>query len=66
MSYQEGDYELESVQPEHIEKIRQWRNEQMDVLRQSKPISKEQQIQYYEKHIWSELKSSQPKNILLS
>ena len=64
--YEHGDYTLEAVQPEHIEKIRIWRNEQMDVLRQPKPILKEQQIQYYEKHIWSELKSNQPKNILLS
>ena len=60
--YEHGDYTLEAVQPEHIEKIRIWRNEQMDVLRQPKPILKEQQIQYYEKHIWSELKSNQPKN----
>jgi len=64
--YQQGNYTLEAVQPEHIEKIRQWRNEQMDVLRQSNPISKDDQIQYYENHIWSELKSDEPKNILLS
>jgi len=64
--YQQGNYTLEAVQPEHIEKIRQWRNKQMDVLRQSNPISKDDQIQYYENHIWSELKSDEPKNILLS
>jgi len=64
--YQHGDYKIEPVQPEHIEKIRIWRNEQMGILRQQKSISKEEQIQYYEKHIWSELKSNQPKNISLS
>ena len=64
--YQQGNYTLEAVQSEHIEKIRQWRNKQMDVLRQSNPISKDDQIQYYENHIWSELKSDEPKNILLS
>lgn len=65
-TYQNGYYTLEAVQPEDIEKIRQWRNEQIDVLRQSKPISKEEQIAYYKRYIWSELKSNQPKNILLS
>jgi len=51
--YQKGNYTLEAVQSEHIEKVRQWRNEQMDILRQSNPISKDDQIQYYENHIWS-------------
>jgi RimJ/RimL family protein N-acetyltransferase len=64
--YQQGNYTLEAVQSEHIEKLRQWRNEQMDVLRQSKTISKEQQIIYYEKHIWPELKNDEPRQILLS
>ena len=65
-TYQMGEYSTGAVQPEHIEIIRQWRNEQMDVLRQSKAISKEQQIMYYEKHIWPELKNDEPKQILLS
>ena len=65
-NFENGEYTIEAVLPEHIEKIRQWRNEQMDVLRQSKAISKEQQIMYYEKHIWPELKNDEPKQILLS
>ena len=65
-TFKNGKYTIKAVLPEHIEKIRQWRNEQMDVLRQSKPISKEEQIVYYEKHIWSELKYDEPKQILLS
>jgi hypothetical protein len=64
--FQQGGYTLEAVQPEHIEKIRVWRNEQMDILRQQNPISQEDQIQYYKNNIWSELKSDEPKNILLS
>jgi RimJ/RimL family protein N-acetyltransferase len=64
--YQNGEYTIEAVQPHHIERIRQLRNEQMDLLRQENPISKEEQIQYYEKYIWPELKSDNPKNILLS
>ena len=39
--FQNENYTLETVQPEHIEKIRKWRNEQLEVLRQSKPISKD-------------------------
>jgi hypothetical protein len=64
--YQQGNYTLEAVQSEHIEKLRQWRNEQMDILRQSNPISKDDQIHYYEKNILSELNSDCPDNILLS
>ena len=64
--YQQGNYTLEAVQSEHIEKIRQWRNEQMDVLRQSKPISKKEQIEYYEEYVWPELTSYTPSQILLS
>ena len=38
----------------------------MDILRQSNPISKDDQIQYYEKNIWSEQNSDSLDNILLS
>ena len=64
--YQNGDYTLESVQSKHVEEIRQWRNEQMDVLRQTKPISKEEQVKYYENHVWPEMDKNQPDKILLS
>ena len=66
ITYQMGEYSTETVQPGHIELIRQWRNEQMDVLRQSKAISERQQIEYFEKHVWPELNKNQPKQILLS
>ena len=48
-----GNYMIEAVQPEHIGKIRNWRNEQMDVLRQSIHITKEEQKYYYESKIQS-------------
>jgi len=64
--YQNGDYVLEAVQPEHIEKIREWRNGQMDILRQAKLISKEEQIIYYKNHVWPEMDKNQPDKILLS
>ena len=65
-TYQDEDYIIEAVQPEHIEIIRQWRNKQVNVLRQSKPISKEEQKYYYETNVWPELTSDQPQKILLS
>jgi len=65
-TYRKGNYTLEAMQPEHIEQIRNWRNDQMDILRQSKPISKEEQIAYYEKHVWPEMKKKYPDKILLS
>lgn len=64
--YPLGDYALTSIQPEHIENIRQWRNAQMDVLRQQEVITKEQQQQYFAGQVWSELADEQPSKILLS
>lgn len=61
----DGAFSLATVQDAHIERIREWRNVQMDVLRQSKPISREQQERYYEERIWPTLESPQPDNILL-
>lgn len=53
------------VQPAHIEPIRQWRNAQMDVLRQSAPISADQQQDYFARHIWPTQSLAQPANLLL-
>ena len=57
---------LMPIQPDHIELIRQWRNAQIDVLRQSEPITEKQQVEYFNKHIWPDMKEKYSKNILLS
>jgi len=57
---------IRAVAPEDIEAIRQWRNAQMDVLRQSAPISPEQQAAYYAAHIWPSMTLDRPQNILLT
>ena len=62
----EGALSIEAVQPEHIERIRQWRNAQMDVLRQNSYISPEQQEAYYAEHIWPETSAPHPRNLLLA
>jgi len=65
-NYEYSNYLLQAVLPEDIEKIRQWRNDQMTILRQSKSISKKEQITYYEKHVWPEMIKNYPDKILLS
>jgi RimJ/RimL family protein N-acetyltransferase len=59
------NYVIRTVQISDIELIRQWRNSQMDVLRQKKEISLTEQLAYYEKNIWPTLDETRPKNILL-
>ena len=61
-----GRLVLRAVAPQDIECIRQWRNAQMDVLRQSLFISPEEQERYFAAHVWPEMGSSTPKQILLS
>jgi RimJ/RimL family protein N-acetyltransferase len=63
---EQGRYLIQTVQPEHIESIRVWRNKQMDVLRQAAPISEKEQVRYYEQHIWPTLTKENPTNILVS
>jgi RimJ/RimL family protein N-acetyltransferase len=60
-----GIYAIEAVQPEQIEAIRQWRNVQLEFLRQTAPISPEQQEDYYASRIWPEMEQSQPANVLV-
>lgn len=62
----DSDYKLVAVQPDHIERIRQWRNEQINIIRQSATISMLQQKQYYKNIIWPDMGSDYPKNIVLA
>lgn len=62
---QDGVLSIEAVQPCHIERIRQWRNEQMIILRQSVIITPTQQQEYYAMNVWPEMEVQQPKNILM-
>jgi RimJ/RimL family protein N-acetyltransferase len=64
--FEHQGYALLPVQPEHIEPIRLWRNAQMDVLRQSAPITAEQQLAYFDRHIWPTQALAQPANLLLA
>lgn len=61
----EGCHAVRAVEPQHIEAIRRWRNAQIDVLRQSAPISPTQQAEYYAREIWPSKDAAEPNNILL-
>jgi RimJ/RimL family protein N-acetyltransferase len=61
----DGSLVVRAVEPEHIEPIRCWRNAQIDVLRQSRAITAEEQIAYFKRTIWPEKTSDRPSNILL-
>ena len=63
---QDGDLMLRSIEPRDIEDIRQWRNAQMDVLRQATAIRFEEQQRYFSENIWPDKNSSKPKQILLA
>lgn len=61
-----GEFRLESIRAEDIENIRIWRNAQLDVLRQDKIITQEEQINYFNDYVWPETIKNEPRNILFS
>jgi RimJ/RimL family protein N-acetyltransferase len=62
----DGELLLRAVRPQDIESIRQWRNAQIDVLRQSEPITPEAQQRYFEENVWPDKDDPYPKQILLA
>lgn len=66
-SYEDSEgYQLVPVRPEDIEAIRVWRNDQIDVLRQTKVISPEEQVLYYQQFVWPLFGLERPRQILFS
>lgn len=62
----EGRFSLRPVREADVEPIRQWRNAQLDILRQTEPISPEQQLAYFESTVWPDFAAERPRNILLT
>ena len=62
----DGRYSIMTIQDAHVEPIRQWRNAQIDILRQKEPLTKEGQTSYYTRCIWPTLVERHPTNILLA
>lgn len=65
-SYKRGEYSLTTIRKDDILKIKEWRNEQISVLRQSVYLTNEDQINYYERNVEPTFSLSNPKIILLS
>ncbi len=64
--YTLGRFSIVPIRKQDIQKIRQWRNEQIEVLRQEKFLTKKDQEKYYENIIKPSFKSESPSLILFS
>ena len=64
--FTDGHYVLQPVRYEDMEQIRQWRNAQMSVLRQSTELSVIDQETYFEKVIKPSFSDSKTKTLLFS
>ncbi|MEX2230701.1 MAG: GNAT family N-acetyltransferase [Cyclobacteriaceae bacterium] len=61
-----GLYEVQPYRFQDLFKIKEWRNSQIDVLRQKKVLTDEDQIAYYQKIIEPSFKETHPRIILFS
>lgn len=61
-----GPFALRPVNEGDIESIRQWRNAQMEVLRQAGPITPAMQRRYFCRAIWPQMERKQPDTVLLA
>ena len=59
-------YCITPIRRQDIQKIRKWRNEQIDILRQTKTLTAEAQIRFYNKEITRSFYSKEPDMILFS
>jgi RimJ/RimL family protein N-acetyltransferase len=59
------EYSLFPIQKHDIQLIRNWRNDQISVLRQQKIISADDQEEYFKKNIWPQYASKNPTEILM-
>ncbi|MCI1185922.1 ATP-grasp domain-containing protein [Hymenobacter sp. DH14] len=64
--YRHGRYRLLPIRPDDREDIRQWRNAQLDVLRQSAPLTAEAQDRYFHDVVAPLFEAEQPGQLLFS
>jgi len=62
----EGQFKLVPLRYEDIFLIKDWRNAQIDILRQVRPLTDEDQEQYYREVVEPSFQQSEPKQILFS
>jgi RimJ/RimL family protein N-acetyltransferase len=65
-SVTDGVIVLRAVEPKDVESIRQWRNAQMDVLRQRLPLTPVAQRAYFASVVWPMKSQLEPGQILLA
>lgn len=65
-TYKIGEYAIVPIRKEDLFLIKKWRNEQMDILRQNKPLTDQEQIAYYENIVIPCFSQVYPKIILFS
>ena len=64
--YRHGRYRLLPIRPADREAIRQWRNAQLDILRQAEPLSVEAQDRYFQEVVAPLFEAEQPGQLLFS
>ncbi len=58
-------YELSSIKMEDSIPIMKWRNEQIEALRQNKPLTQEDQLKYFEETVRPQFSQEKPDQFLL-
>ena len=66
LKYEDDDYSIVSLREQDIYKIKDWRNAQMDVLRQNKKLTDNDQEIYFKQAILPTFSQNYPKQILFS
>lgn len=66
MLFSSGDYTLRPIHIEDSEKIRIWRNSQMSVLRQNRPLDRATQLAYFNEEVLPSFFMNLPKQLLFS
>lgn len=64
--YSHDSYSVVPIRKEDMRLIREWRNEQMTILRQAEPISEESQKKYYQNMIIPLFEMEHPPQLLFS
>lgn len=57
---------IQTIDNSHIQQIRVWRNQQIDILRQNQIIAEEHQEQYFNTHIFPIFESNTPVQVLFN
>ncbi len=64
--FKQGNYKIVPIRDQDKFEIMQWRNDQIDVLRQNMPLTRDMQTRYFKEVVMKELKMDKPNQILVS